>query len=217
MRIILLGGPGAGKGTQSAYISERYGIPQISTGDMLRQAVADDTALGRQAKQIMDQGGLVPDELILHLVEQRIAEGDCRDGFLLDGFPRTLTQAEALSDNGIAIDHVVEIQVDDDEIIRRISGRRIHPGSGRVYHVEYNPPAEEGRDDATGEPLVHRDDDRESVVRQRLAAYCEQTEPLVGYYSRWAESGSEGAPRYHRVGGLGSIEEIRDEIFSKLN
>ena len=217
MRIILLGGPGAGKGTQSAYISERYGIPQVSTGDMLRQAVADGTALGRQAKQIMDEGGLVPDELILHLVEQRIAEGDCCDGFLLDGFPRTLAQAEALRDNGVAIDHVVEIQVEDEEIIRRISGRRVHPGSGRVYHIEYNPPAEEGRDDVTGEPLVHRDDDRESVVRQRLAAYREQTEPLVGYYSNWAESGGEGAPRYHRVGGLGAIEKIRDEIFSKLN
>lgn len=217
MRIILLGGPGAGKGTQSSYICERYGIPQISTGDMLRKAVADGTPLGKEAEQIMSQGALVPDELILGLVEQRIAEPDCNDGFLLDGFPRTLAQAEALRDYEIDIDHVVEIRVGDEEIVRRMSGRRVHPASGRVYHIENNPPQQEGLDDDTGEPLIQRDDDREEVVRQRLEVYHDQTEPLIDYYSSWAESGGEGAPRYHVVDGIGTIENIRDQAFSSLD
>lgn len=217
MRIILLGGPGAGKGTQSSYICERYGIPQISTGDMLRQAVADGTSLGKEAEKIMNQGALVPDELILGLVEQRIAEADCQDGFLLDGFPRTLAQAEALRDYEIEIDHVVEIRVGDDEIIRRMSGRRVHPASGRVYHIENNPPLNDGLDNETGEPLIQRDDDREEVVRQRLGVYHDQTEPLIGYYSRWAESGGEGAPKYHVIDGVGTIEDIRDQTFSALD
>ncbi len=217
MRVILLGGPGAGKGTQANFICERYGIPQISTGDMLRKAVADQTPLGKEAKEIMNQGGLVPDQLILGLVEQRIAEPDCGDGFLLDGFPRTLDQAEALREYEIDIDHVVEIRVSDEEIIRRMSGRRVHPASGRVYHVDNNPPREEGRDDKTGEPLIQRDDDREEVVRQRLAVYHDQTEVLIDYYSRWAESGGEGAPRYHVIDGSGEIEEIRDQTFAALD
>ncbi len=217
MRVILLGGPGAGKGTQSAYISERYGVPQISTGDMLRRAVADDTPLGREAKSIMEAGGLVPDKLILTLVEERIEEKDCRDGFLLDGFPRTLAQAEALRAYGIDIDHVVEIRVDDEEIIRRISGRRVHPASGRAYHIEFNPPQTAGVDDVTGEPLIHRDDDQENVVRRRLETYREQTAPLIDYYSNWAESSGEGAPKYHRIEGTGPIERIRDQIFAELD
>ena len=217
MRIILLGGPGAGKGTQSSYICERYGIPQISTGDMLRKAVADGTSLGKEAGQIMSQGALVPDELILGLVEQRIAESDCNDGFLLDGFPRTLAQAEALRDYEIEIDHVIEIRVSDEEIIRRMSGRRIHPASGRVYHIQNNPPFKVGLDDKTGEPLIQRDDDHEDVVRQRLTVYHDQTEPLIDYYSRWAESGGVGAPRYHVIDGIGTIEEIRDQAFSALD
>ena len=217
MRIILLGGPGAGKGTQSSYVCERYGIPQISTGDMLRKAVAEGTSLGQEAKEIMSRGALVPDELILGLVEQRIAEPDCGDGFLLDGFPRTLAQAEALREYEIDIDHVVEVRVGDEEIIRRMSGRRVHPASGRVYHIENNPPAREGRDDKTGEPLIQRDDDHEDVVRQRLEVYHDQTEPLIDHYSNWAESGGEGAPQYHVIKGVGAIEEIRDQIFSALD
>lgn len=217
MRVILLGGPGAGKGTQSGYISEHFGIPQISTGDMLRAAVQAGTPLGRRAESIMADGGLVPDELILDLVEQRVAAADCESGFLFDGFPRTVAQAEALRENEVDVDHVVEIRVDDEEIVRRMSGRRIHPGSGRAYHLEHNPPAAEGVDDATGEPLVQRDDDREEVVRRRLQVYHEQTEPLVGYYSQWAESAVPGAPRYHVIKGVGSIESIRDQIFAALD
>ena len=217
MRVILLGGPGAGKGTQSGYISEHFGIPQISTGDMLRAAVQAGTPLGRKAESIMAAGGLVPDDLILDLVEQRVSAADCESGFLFDGFPRTVAQAEALRENEIDVDHVVEIRVDDEEIVRRMSGRRIHPGSGRAYHVEHNPPAREGMDDATGEPLIQRDDDREEVVRRRLEVYHEQTEPLVGYYSQWAESAVPDAPRYHVIGGIGSIEKIRDQIFAALD
>ncbi len=216
MRIILLGGPGAGKGTQSSYISERYGIPQISTGDMLRAEKAKGSTLGKQAEEIMNAGGLVPDELILGMIEQRIAEDDCTEGFLLDGFPRTIAQAEALQDKEINIDHVVEIRVDDGEIIRRMSGRRIHPASGRAYHVEFNPPKAEGIDDETGERLIQRDDDCEEVVRQRLAVYHEQTAPLVDHYSHWAEFGGAGAPEYHVIDGIGPIEGIRDQIFSVL-
>ncbi len=216
MRIILLGGPGAGKGTQANYIKERYGIPQISTGDMLRAAVKAGTPLGIEARKVMDAGGLVSDDIILGLVRERIAEDDCANGFLFDGFPRTLAQAEALREQGVDIDAVVEIDVPDEEIIRRMSGRRVHPGSGRTYHVVFNPPRVEGKDDETGEPLVQRDDDKEETVRKRLQVYHDQTEPLIGYYSKWAGEGGPGAPRYIRVPGIGKVEEIRDAIFAAL-
>ena len=217
MRVMLLGGPGAGKGTQSAHISKRYGIPQISTGDMLRAAVRAGTPLGKEAESIMEQGGLVPDELILDLVGERISGEDCQGGFLFDGFPRTPAQAHALRDRKTRIDHVVEIRVDDEEIVRRMSGRRVHAASGRTYHVLYNPPKTEGQDDVTGDPLAQREDDQEEVVRKRLSVYHEQTEPLIGYYMEWAESGEPEAPRYHRIDGTGPIEEIRDRIFSALD
>mgnify|MGYP000010558377 CR=1 FL=1 len=216
MRIILLGGPGAGKGTQANFIKDKYRIPQISTGDMLRAAVKQGTPLGLEAKKVMDAGGLVSDEIILGLVQERIAQQDCANGFLFDGFPRTLAQAEALKDQGVNIDAVVEIDVDDEEIIKRMSGRRVHPASGRTYHVVFNPPKQEGKDDATGEPLVQRDDDKEETVRQRLKVYHDQTEPLIGYYSRWAEQGGAGAPRYIRIAGVGKVEEIRDAVFAAL-
>jgi adenylate kinase len=217
MRLILLGGPGAGKGTQANYIKEKYGIPQISTGDMLRAAVKAGTPLGLQAKEIMDQGGLVSDDIILGLVKERIQEPDCANGFLFDGFPRTIPQADAMKDEGVDIDYVVEIVVDDEEIIKRMSGRRVHPASGRTYHVVFNPPREEGKDDVTGEPLVQRDDDREETVRKRLDVYHEQTEPLVAYYSKWAETGDARAPKYVRIDGIGKVEEIRDRIFDALS
>jgi len=216
MRIILLGGPGAGKGTQANFIKEKYGIPQISTGDMLRAAVKQGTPLGLEAKKVMDAGGLVSDDIILGLVQERIAQQDCANGFLFDGFPRTLAQAEALKDQGVSIDAIVEIDVDDEEIIKRMSGRRVHLASGRTYHVIFNPPKQEGKDDATGEPLVQRDDDKEETVRQRLKVYHDQTEPLIGYYSQWAEKGGDGAPRYIRIAGIGKVEEIRDAIYSAL-
>ena len=216
MRVILLGGPGAGKGTQATYIKDRYRIPQISTGDMLRAAVKQGTPLGLEAKKVMDAGGLVSDEIILGLVKERIAQDDCANGFLFDGFPRTLAQADALKTQGIAIDAVVEIDVDDQEIIRRMSGRRVHLASGRTYHVVFNPPREDGKDDQTGEPLVQRDDDKEETVRQRLKVYHDQTEPLIGYYSRWAEEGDKGAPRYIRIAGIGRVEDVRDAIFEAL-
>jgi adenylate kinase len=216
MRIILLGGPGAGKGTQANFIKEQYRIPQISTGDMLRAAVKEGTPLGLEAKKVMDAGGLVSDDIILGLVQERIAQQDCANGFLFDGFPRTLAQAEALKDQGVSIDAVVEIDVDDEEIIKRMSGRRVHPASGRTYHVVFNPPKQEGKDDATGEPLVQRDDDKEETVRQRLKVYHDQTKPLIGYYSRWAEQGDAGAPRYIRIAGVGKVEEIRDAVFAAL-
>jgi adenylate kinase len=216
MRVILLGGPGAGKGTQATYIKDKYRIPQISTGDMLRAAVKQGTPLGVEAKKVMDAGGLVSDDIILGLVKERIAQDDCANGFLFDGFPRTLAQAEALKTQGITIDAVVEIDVDDQEIIKRMSGRRVHLASGRTYHLVFNPPREEGKDDKTGEPLVQRDDDKEETVRQRLKVYHDQTEPLIGYYSRWAERGGEGAPRYIRIPGIGPVEEIRDTIFAAL-
>ncbi len=217
MRIILLGGPGAGKGTQAKFIKDKYRIPQISTGDMLRAAVQQGTPLGLEAKKVMDAGGLVSDDIILGLVQERIAQQDCANGFLFDGFPRTLAQAEALKDQGISIDAVVEIDVDDEEIIKRMSGRRVHPASGRTYHVVFNPPKQEGKDDETGEPLVQRDDDKEETVRQRLKVYHDQTEPLIGYYSRWAEQGGEAAPRYIRIAGVGKVEEIRDAVFAALS
>jgi adenylate kinase len=216
MRVILLGGPGAGKGTQANYIKEKYNIPQISTGDMLRAAVKAGTPLGVEAKKVMDAGGLVSDDIILGLVEERTREPDCENGFLFDGFPRTLAQADALKDKGVPIDCVVEIDVDDEEIIKRMSGRRVHLASGRTYHVVFNPPKEEGKDNETGEPLIQREDDQEETVRQRLAVYHEQTEPLIEYYSKWAESGEAGAPRYARIEGIGKVEEIRDAIFAAL-
>jgi len=216
MRIILLGGPGAGKGTQANYIKDKYGIPQISTGDMLRAAVKEGTPLGVEAKKVMDAGGLVSDDIILGLVKERIAQDDCTKGFLFDGFPRTLAQAEALKVQGVDIDAVVEIDVDDGEIIKRMSGRRVHPASGRTYHIVFNPPQSEGKDDQTGEALVQRDDDQEDTVRQRLKVYHDQTEPLIDYYSGWADEGSDAAPRYVRIPGVGKVEEIRDAIISAL-
>ncbi len=216
MRLILLGPPGAGKGTQAGFICEAFGIPQISTGDMLRAAVKAGTPLGLQAKQIMDEGGLVSDDIILGLIEERVAQSDCANGFLFDGFPRTIAQADGLNDQGIGIDAVVEIQVPDEEIVDRMAGRRVHPGSGRVYHVTHNPPQESGKDDVTGEDLVQRDDDREETVRQRLAVYHEQTRPLVDYYSGWAQKADASAPRYVTVDGQRPVETVRDEILAAL-
>ena len=216
MRIILLGGPGAGKGTQANYIAEKYGIPQISTGDMLRAAVKAGTPLGLEARKIMEAGGLVSDETILALIRDRIAQEDCANGFLFDGFPRTIVQAESLREQGVGIDCVVEINVSDEEIVRRMSGRRVHPASGRTYHVLFNPPRVEGRDDVTGEELVQRKDDEEQTVRERLKVYHQQTKPLIGYYSGWAEQGDTDAPAYLRIEGVGSVEEIRDRIFAAL-
>ena len=216
MKIILLGGPGAGKGTQSSYIKEKYGIPQISTGDMLRAAVKAGTPLGIAAKKVMDAGGLVSDDIIIGLVKERIQEADCANGFLFDGFPRTLAQADALKAGGIDIDAVVEIAVDDNEIIRRMSGRRVHLASGRTYHVVFNPPKVEGKDDETGEDLIQRDDDQEETVRKRLDVYHAQTAPLIGYYSTWATSGEDHAPRYIKVNGIGKVDGVRDAIFAGL-
>jgi len=216
IRVILLGGPGAGKGTQANYIKEHFGIPQISTGDMLRSAVKAGTELGMIAKEIMDSGGLVSDDIIINLVKERIAEPDCVRGFLFDGFPRTIPQADAMKAANVLIDYVVEIDVADDEIIRRMSGRRIHPASGRTYHVEFNPPKIEGVDDITGEALIQRDDDKEETVKKRLMVYHEQTEPLVDYYSNWANSSEANAPRYIKIAGIGTVEEIRDQILSSI-
>ena len=213
MRLILLGAPGAGKGTQAQYICEKYGIPQISTGDMLRAAVKAQSDLGIAAKKVMDAGGLVSDEIIIGLVKERILDDDCAGGFLFDGFPRTIPQAEAMVDAGVNIDHVVEIAVDDEEIVARLSGRRVHPGSGRVYHVRYNPPQQDGLDDETGEALVQRDDDTEATVRKRLEVYYSQTSPLIDFYQNLS---GEDAPGYHRVEGVGSVESIRDEVFAVL-
>jgi adenylate kinase len=216
MRVILLGGPGAGKGTQANYMKEKYGIPQISTGDMLRAAVKAGTPMGVAAKKVMDAGGLVSDEIILGLIDERLKQDDCANGYLFDGFPRTLAQADALKDKGIVVDAVVEIDVDDEEIIKRMSGRRVHMESGRTYHVVFNPPKEEGKDDETGEPLIQRDDDQEETVRARLGVYHDQTEPLINYYSTWAASGEAGAPRYVKINGIGKVDEIRDAIFAGL-
>ena len=213
MRVILLGAPGAGKGTQAHYICEKYDIPQISTGDMLRAAVKAETELGLKAKNVMDAGGLVPDEVIIGLVKDRITQADCANGFLFDGFPRTIPQAEAMVNAGVSIDHVVEIAVVDEEIVSRLSGRRVHPGSGRVYHVSFNPPQKEGTDDVTGEPLVQREDDSVETVRKRLQVYHDQTSPLVDFYQNMQ---SEKAPSYHRIDGVGSVDSIRDSVFSSL-
>jgi adenylate kinase len=217
MRLILLGGPGAGKGTQANFIKEKYGIPQISTGDMLRAAVKAGTPLGKEAKGYMDSGGLVPDEVIIGLVKERIQEPDCGKGFLFDGFPRTIPQADAMKDAGVPIDAVVDIDVPDEEIIKRMSGRRAHLASGRTYHIIYNPPKEEGKDDVTGEPLVQRDDDKEETVKKRLDVYHEQTEPLIDYYKKWEAAGEAAAPKYCHIHGVGSLEDITKQIFSALD
>ena len=216
MRLILLGGPGAGKGTQAAFITKRYRIPQISTGDMLRAAVKAGTPLGLAAKAVMDRGDLVADEVIIGLVKERITGDDCGNGFLFDGFPRTIPQADAMRAARVPLEHVVELAVDDRIIVERMSGRRVHQPSGRSYHVRFNPPRSDMKDDVTGEPLIQRDDDREETVKQRLAVYHRQTEPLVSYYSKWADSGDVEAPKYHRVDGLGRVEEVRDRIFAAL-
>jgi adenylate kinase len=215
MRVILLGAPGAGKGTQATAIKEKFNIPQISTGDMLRAAVKAGTQLGLEAKKFMDAGGLVPDEVIIGLVKERIKDADCANGFLFDGFPRTIPQAEAMKQAGVDIDYVVEIDVPDEEIIKRLSGRRVHPTSGRTYHVAFNPPKVAGKDDATGEDLIQRDDDREDTVMKRLEVYHSQTEQLIGYYSDWAAQGGK-APKYVRVNGIGTVDGIRDNIFAAL-
>jgi adenylate kinase len=214
MRLILLGAPGAGKGTQAQFICERYGIPQISTGDMLRAAVKAETELGLQAKQVMEAGGLVSDDIIVGLVKDRIAQADCANGFLFDGFPRTIPQAEAMVEAGVDIDHVVEIAVTDEAIVARLSGRRVHPGSGRIYHVEHNPPKQSGVDDETGEPLVQRDDDQEDTVRNRLKIYHSQTSPLIKFYQSMK---GDKVPAYHRVDGVGTVDEIRDKVFAALD
>ncbi len=216
MRLILLGPPGAGKGTQAAFIKEAYGIPQISTGDMLRAAVKAGTPLGLAAKKVMDAGGLVSDDIIIGLVQDRLKEPDCAKGYLFDGFPRTIPQAEAMKSAGVPIDYVLEIDVPDEEIILRMSGRRVHLSSGRTYHVKFNPPKVAGKDDATGEDLIQRDDDREETVKKRLEVYHGQTKPLVAYYSAWAASGDARAPRYRKVAGLGSVEQIRDSALAAL-
>jgi len=217
MRLILLGGPGAGKGTQANYIKEKYQIPQISTGDMLRAAVKAGSDLGKKAKEFMDAGGLVPDEVIIGLVKERIEEPDCSKGFLFDGFPRTIPQADAMKDAGVPIDAVVDIDVPDEEIIKRMSGRRAHLASGRTYHVIFNPPKVEGKDDATGEDLVQRDDDKEETVRKRLEVYHSQTEPLIGYYKNWKSSGEAGAPQYIGIAGVGKVDEIKENIFNAID
>ena len=217
MRLILLGGPGAGKGTQANYIKERYGIPQISTGDMLRAAVKAGTEMGLAAKKIMDAGGLVSDEIIIGLVKDRIQEADCAKGFLFDGFPRTIPQADAMKAAGVPIDAVVEIDVPDAEIVKRMSGRRVHVASGRTYHVVFNPPKVAGKDNETGEDLIQRDDDKEETVKKRLDVYHAQTEPLVKYYSDWGNSGTPGAPKYFKIAGVGSVDGIRDGCFAALD
>ena len=217
MKIVLLGPPGAGKGTQAKAICAAFDIPQISTGDMLRAAISNGTALGRQVRDVMDRGDLVSDDIIIRLVEERIAADDCAGGFLFDGFPRTIAQAEALEEAGVAIDAVVEIAVPDDEVVQRMSGRRIHPGSGRVYHVVFNPPQRRDVDDETGEPLLQRDDDREETVRDRLAVYRKQTRPLAAFYrARSNPLGANGAPRYLEVNGLGAVADVRQAVMNGL-
>lgn len=216
MRIILLGAPGAGKGTQAQRICEAFNIPQISTGDMLRAAVAAETPLGLEVKQVMDSGTLVSDDIIMRLVKERLIASDCHSGFLFDGIPRTIPQAEALAENDVQIDYVIELDVPDDAIVERMAGRRIHPGSGRSYHTIYNPPKEEGKDDVTGEPLIQREDDQESTVRKRLAVYYDQTKPLVDFYEALATSGDENAPYYVKVPGTGSVDEITQSILEVL-
>ncbi len=216
MRLILLGPPGAGKGTQAAFIREKFGIPQISTGDMLRAAVKAGTPLGIAAKKVMDAGQLVSDDIIIGLVKERLKQLDCARGYLFDGFPRTIPQAESMKAAAVPIDYVLEIDVPDDLIITRMSGRRVHAASGRIYHVKFNPPKVEGRDDQTGEPLIQRDDDREETVKKRLEVYRAQTQPLVEYYRRWAASGDARAPKYRRISGVGTLEEVRARALAAL-
>jgi adenylate kinase len=216
MRLILLGAPGAGKGTQATFICQKYGIPQISTGDMLRAAVKAGTPLGLQAKAVMAAGGLVNDDLIIDLVKERIAAPDCAQGFLFDGFPRTVAQAEAMRAAGVRLDHLLEIDVPFSEIIERMSGRRSHPGSGRTYHLKFNPPKVHGKDDITGEALIQREDDKEQTVRKRLEVYDQQTRPLVHYYTKWAETDPRAAPKHCVIDGVGSVEQIKSLIFSAL-
>ncbi len=216
MRLILLGPPGAGKGTQANFIKEKFGIPQISTGDMLRAAVKAGTPLGVEAKKVMDSGGLVSDEIIIGLVKDRLQQDDCKVGYMFDGFPRTIPQAEAMKEAGVPIDFVLEIDVPDSEIVERMSGRRAHLASGRTYHVKYNPPKVEGKDDVTGEDLVQRDDDKEETVKKRLAVYHAQTKPLVEYYSKWAASGDANAPKVRKISGLGAVDAITANAFAAL-
>jgi adenylate kinase len=217
MRLILLGAPGAGKGTQANFIKEKYNIPQISTGDMLRAAIKAGTELGMAAKKVMDTGGLVSDDIMIGLVKDRLKDCDCDSGYLFDGFPRTIAQADAMKDAGINIDYVLEIDVPDESIVERMSGRRSHPGSGRVYHIKFNPPKVDNVDDLTGEPLIQRDDDKAETVMKRLAVYHNQTEVLLGYYNKWAQSGLPGAPKYRRISGVGPVEQIRDAAFKALS
>ena len=216
MRLILLGPPGAGKGTQAAVITKTYNIPQISTGDMLRAAVKAGSPLGLEAKKVMDSGGLVSDDIIIGLVKDRLKQDDCANGYLFDGFPRTIPQAEAMKDAGVQIDVVLEIDVPDQDIISRMSGRRVHTASGRTYHVHFNPPKVEGKDDVTGEDLIQRDDDREETVRKRLEVYHAQTRHLVDYYGKWAASGSSGAPRYRKISGQGAVDAISERVLEAL-
>lgn len=216
MRLILLGPPGAGKGTQANYIKEKFNIPQISTGDMLRAAVKAGTPLGLEAKKVMDAGGLVSDDIIIGLVKDRLKQSDCANGYLFDGFPRTIPQADAMKEAGVAIDYVLEIDVPDEAIIERMSGRRVHQPSGRTYHVKFNPPKVAGKDDVTGEDLIQRDDDKEETVKKRLDVYHSQTEVLVDYYNKWALSGQPGAPKYRKISGVGPVDTIRDKAFAAL-
>jgi len=216
MRLILLGAPGAGKGTQAAFLRERFGIPQISTGDMLRAAVKAGTPLGLEAKKVMDAGALMPDDIIIGLVRDRLQEPDCQAGYLFDGFPRTIPQAEAMKEAGVPLDYVIEVDVPEEEIIERMSGRRVHPASGRTYHEKHNPPKVAGLDDETGEPLVQRDDDREDTVRKRLEVYREQTRPLIDYYQDWAAKDPQSAPKYRRIAGVGSVDEIKTRLFEAV-
>ena len=216
MRLILLGAPGAGKGTQATFICEKFGIPQISTGDMLRAAVKAGTPLGLQAKSVMESGGLVSDELIINLVKERIAQPDCAEGFLFDGFPRTIAQADAMKAAGVKLDFVLEIDVPFDAIIERMSGRRSHPASGRTYHVKFNPPKVQGQDDVTGEALVQREDDKEATVKKRLDVYSQQTRPLVDYYQNWAKADAAQAPQYRAISGMGTVDEITARAFAAL-
>jgi adenylate kinase len=217
MKLILLGAPGAGKGTQASFICERFGIPQISTGDMLRAAVKAGTPLGLEAKKVMDSGGLVSDDIIIGLVKERITQSDCAKGFLFDGFPRTIPQADAMKAAGVKLDYVLEIDVPFDAIIERMSGRRVHVASGRTYHVKFNPPKVEGKDDATGEPLIQRDDDKEATVRKRLDVYDAQTRPLVDYYANWAKQDPQAAPKYRKIEGMGSVDDIKQRAFQALS
>ena len=216
MKIILLGAPGAGKGTQANVIKDKFGIPQISTGDMLRAAVKAGTPLGIEAKKVMDSGGLVSDDIIINLVKERLKEADCLKGYLFDGFPRTIPQAEAMKAAGVGLDWVVDIQVSDDDIIERMSGRRVHVASGRTYHVRFNPPKTEGHDDLTGEPLIQRDDDKEETVKKRLEVYHQQTKPLVDFYSNWSSTGDVAAPKLASISGVGSVEEITARLFAAI-